>query len=168
MKSNEIKAVKHADKSIVKIISGGVVLWDNMINVIVVGDPKGLPVEKIKRIVETNSKYRIVDAIDYSAPNTDVRSARRDLSTRLHMPNYTNRISIFLTTKGGWVQMVCFESKKKHITAYHLLEPEIFNKLSAAAQQELYRLIESTGETIAEFEAAAEYTKEIKETLNNQ
>ena len=164
MKSSGIRAVKYANGNIVKIISGGgAVLWESMINVVVVGDYKGLPVDKIKEIVESNNEYRIVGAVDYSAFDGNFRAARRDLTSKIPVPNYPNRITIVLTANRVWVQSVYAGSRNRLNTPYHLLESEILSGLSMTAQTNLYGLIQSTGVDMAEFKAAADYMKSLRE-----
>lgn len=163
MKSSEIKAVKHSDSDIVKIISGGVVLWDNLANVVVVGDYKGLHADKVKKIIEESSKYRVIAALDYSNYDGTIINARRDLIYRTPRPIRPNRKFIVLTANKGWVTGVHYAAYNRFYWPYHLLEPEILNELPVIAQQNLFGLIQSSGVDIAGFKDAAKYMKELRE-----
>lgn len=137
-------------------------MWEAVKNVVIVSDYKGLPVDKIKEIVESNSKYRIIDALDYSNFEKDMLWARKDLMTRVTSSKHSN-VLITLTAKNAWAMTVYYVAKNRNYKPYHLLEPEILSGLSMTAQTNLYGLIQSTGVDMAEFKAAAEYMESLRE-----
>lgn len=122
MKSSEIKAVKHADNNIVKIISGGVVLWEAVKKYIVIGDRDGVPVKEMMAAL-TASDLNVVASIE-SVYNFTALDYKKEVNEYTALYSGTADFIIGAAEVESAVG-IAEEAKKRGIKTYHILEPEI-------------------------------------------
>ena len=139
MKSTEIKDVKHADKNIVKIISGGgVVLWEAVKKYTVIGDRDGVSVKNMMATLTTS----------------DLNVAANTESSYVSLVDYKKEVNEYIALYSGTADFIigaaevesaegiATEAKKRGIKTYHVFEPEIKDRCDPDAYDEHVGMIE--------------------------
>lgn len=121
MNSKDIKASKHANSDIVKIISGGVLLWEAVKKYIAIGDRDGVSVKEMLAALTTS----------------DLNVAANTESSYAHIVDYKKEVDDYTALYSGPADFIigaanvesaegiATEAKKRGIKTYHVCEPEI-------------------------------------------
>lgn len=127
MKSSDIKSVKHSDSDIVKILSGGVVLWETAKNYIVIGDRDGISADDMKIVLSTSDLN--IKAITQDNYAGIVNYAEYAKIVNSYIALYRGHADFIIGTRDVWhAECIATEAKKRGIKTYHITEPEIKNK----------------------------------------
>lgn len=121
MNSKDIKASKHANSDIVKIISGGVLLWEAVKKYIAIGDRDGVSVKEMLAALTTS----------------DINVAANTESSYVSLVDYKKEVDDYTALYSGPADFIigaanvesaegiATEAKKRGIKTYHVCEPEI-------------------------------------------
>lgn len=148
------KAIKHADKNIVKIISGGVVLWEVVKKYIVIGDRDGVSAKEMLAALTTS----------------DLNVAASTESSYVSFVDYKEEVNEYIALYSGTADFIigaaelksaegiAMEAKKRGIKTYHVCEPEIKGKCDPDAYDEHVGMME----TVLDVEALCNAVEKIR------
>lgn len=138
MNSKDIKASKHANSDIVKIISGGVLLWETVKKYIVIGDRDGVNAQEMLAALTTS----------------DLNVAANTESSYAHIVDYKKEVDDYTALYSGPADFIigaaevesavgiAEEAKKRGIKTYHIFEPVIKDRCNDEAYDEHVGMME--------------------------
>lgn len=141
MDGKNIKKIISGGKGIIKALHHGKVVWSGKAEVVVIGDIDGCKKEDINESINKSSFATILASYEWEFSTSFYKKNAGEYIENIKKAIGRNFILIVGCSDYDSSLLLATEAKKRNILCYHVLEPEIKNKIELNDILEMMELV---------------------------
>lgn len=141
MNGKNIKKIISGGRGILKALHHGKVVWIGKAEAVIIGDIDGCKVEDIKESINKTSFVTILAGYEWEFASDFYKKNAGDYIEAIKNTFGRNSILIIGCADYDDSLLMATEAKKRNILCYHVLEPEIKNKIELNDNLEMMEMV---------------------------